>query len=83
MKPHSTGPKPDKGKVFTQGILPTFGEKTVKKSGVTSLAGFAGARLPQTAGTRTIIPAVFCQAPAVFGYLLTAHSVASNTSTVS
>ena len=43
VKPHSTGPKTDKGKAFKAQRKvppgePSFGEKAAKKSGVTSLA---------------------------------------------
>ena len=38
---------------------------TTPESGVTSLAGFAGARRPHAPGGRTAIPAAFRYAPAV------------------
>jgi hypothetical protein len=36
-----------------------FAEKGAIKSGVTSLAGFAGVRFPQKRGSRTTTPAAF------------------------
>jgi hypothetical protein len=42
-----------------------FGKKGAIKSGVTSLAGFAGIRFPQKRGSRTTMPAAFRQALAV------------------